>query len=96
MQISSSPTGRVWKRERGTKVASSGFHGWKHEPFRSLQAILIHIVTDNRLGRGGNHIQSMTVLPILPCNCLLLQSLFLSTHCLLPSGPPFCGLVFFQ
>lgn len=34
MQISSSPTGRVWKRERGTKVASSGCDGGKHEPSR--------------------------------------------------------------
>jgi hypothetical protein len=47
MQISSSPTGRVWKRERGTKVASSGCDGRKHEPSRSLQTILIHTVTED-------------------------------------------------
>jgi hypothetical protein len=41
-EISSAPTGSVWKRERGTKVASSGCNGKKHEPFRSLQMLNPH------------------------------------------------------
>jgi len=42
--------------------------------------ILIHIVTDSSFGRGGNRLQSMSPLPLLPCNCLL------------EIGSPLCGV----